>query len=80
MKVFNYATLADENEQLKQALNDALLDLKKADVGCDFCANNREDAPCDAADLDYSICAENCVCKTCRDKSNWTWKGSSQYG
>lgn len=32
MKVLNYATLADENEQLKQALDEALADLKKADM------------------------------------------------
>ena len=74
MKVFNYATLADKNEQLKQVLNDALLDLKKADTDCAFCANNREDAPCDAADCDCSICTEKCVCKTCRDNSNWAWR------
>ena len=42
MKVLNYATLADENEQLKQALYDALLDLKKADAVAGMCSREEE--------------------------------------
>lgn len=97
MKVLNYASAADEIEQLEaklqyaeeeraivtkrmiqleQDLGAVLAAIKKADVECDFCVHNIKDAPCDAADCDCSICTEDCVCKTCRDNSNWQWRGN----
>lgn len=66
--------------QAADALEVALADLKKADMGCNFCANSRKDAPCDAADCDCSICTEDCICKTCRDNSNWSWCGADMRG
>lgn len=60
------------------ALEAALADLKKADIECDFCVHNGKDAPCEAADCDCSICTEDCVCKTCRDNSNWQWRGNKE--
>ena len=64
--------------QAADALESALADLKKADTECDFCAHNLKDAPCDAADCDCSICKEDCTCKTCRDNSNWQWRGKEE--
>ena len=62
--------------KLEQDLGAVLADLKKVDMECDFCGHNQENAPCDAADCDCSICTEDCVCKTCRDNSNWQWRGA----
>lgn len=64
--------------QAADAVEAVLEDLKKADLECDFCAHSQEDAPCDAADCDCSICTENCVCKTCRDNCNWQWHGKNK--
>lgn len=60
--------------QAADALEAALMDMKRADIDCTLCANNRENAPCDVADCDCSVCTQDCICKDCRDNSNWKWR------
>ena len=62
----------------KQKLRECMGDLKDADmIDCRHCAYYRsgteltDDCP---ADCD-SCSNDDCGCKTCRDNSNWEWKG-----
>lgn len=50
-----------------------MADLKKVDTDCSFCAHNATPAPCEGTDNMCDQCTEDCVCKTCRDNSNWVW-------
>ena len=63
---------------LHEQLNAALQDLRKADmVDCCHCKHYKvNDAnECAAADCTCDDCKRDCPCKTCKNNSNWEWRG-----
>lgn len=46
---------------------------KELDTDCKACANAKVMVPCEATEefLMCDTCSMDCVCKTCRDNSNW---------
>lgn len=62
---------------------DALLaDLREADlVDCVHCIHAEKPIAaneCDDTDGNCEVCEKACACKTCRNNSNWIWRGARQ--
>ncbi len=66
---------AAELEETKALLNQALLDLKEADVNCAYCSHKSPPAPCNNGDQEIwcDDCHHDCYCKDCDDNSKWEW-------
>lgn len=64
-------------ETTTQERDAAIADLKEADiVSCEHCRHQKTcPVPCEEVDIDCSVCPADCMCKTCRDNSNWEWRG-----
>lgn len=62
--------------QLEQENAALLFDLKKVDIDCDFCRHNGA-AP-EECDVECIRCKLDCPCKTCRDNSNYVWRGMKE--
>ena len=63
------------DEQLSAALHD----LRESDmVDCCHCKHYfvYSTADCDDANLDCGVCKRDCPCKTCKNNSNWEWRGA----
>lgn len=73
-------SLAAELEQVKRERDAAVEDLRDADrIDCEHCASYDDAATeerCGGADYLCDKCTRtDCPCRTCRDCSNWTWRG-----
>lgn len=63
---------------LHEQLNAALQDLRKADmVDCCHCRHYKvyDANECAAAGCTCDDCKRDCPCKTCKNNSNWEWRG-----
>ena len=68
--------LKDKLALMAEDLAEALEALRKADLNCLYCQHAQPDKPCDAVGYVCGDCKEDCPCNTCRDNSNWKWKGA----
>ena len=68
------ARLAAEIERLKTDFDAAVADIKHND-NCDVCKYTKYDGACDESDFDCKTCKNACPCATCRNESNWQWRG-----
>ena len=68
--------MAVELEKTKSLLNQALLDLKEADVNCIYCGHKSPPAPCNDDDQEIwcDDCCYDCYCKDCEDNSKWEYQ------
>ena len=64
--------LLDEAADVIEAL---LADLKNIAYDCACCVHAGKTRPCENTDYMCVECPFECVCKTCRDNSNWEWRG-----
>lgn len=62
--------LQQENEQLKELLQLAVVDMNQSD-NCDVCKVNDYMPSCDCECLECSL---ECECQECRNASHFTWK------
>lgn len=47
---------------------------------CDVCKYSKNDGSCDESDFDCETCKNTCPCATCRNESNWQWRGPQEAG
>ena len=70
------AKLEDELERAKRERDAAVKDLKHGD-NCDICKWADTIPECT---FECDECTLNCTCRTCRDESNWQWRGVKDGG
>lgn len=76
--------LRNTKSESKRKLLDGAADLierlvakcKELDTDCSACAHAKVMVPCEATKefLMCDTCEMDCVCKTCRNNSNWEWE------
>ena len=73
--------LRTENASLREPLTEsqrrekaAIHDIMCRDH-CDVCKYGKYDGSCDESDFDCETCKNTCPCATCRNESNWQWRG-----
>ena len=73
-------------EQLEAERDAAIADIKESDVlhECEHCAHRRmtqeEEEACERNGFECMKCAAECKCKSCRNGSNWEWRGVKEEG
>lgn len=66
---------ADLLEKLNAERDAAVKDILARDH-CDVCKHNHGDSDqCEANEYDCNGCKAPCMCASCRDESNWQWRG-----
>ena len=73
------ARMAAEIERLKTDFDAAVADIKHND-NCDVCKYTKYDGARDESDFDCETCKNACPCATCRNESNWQWRGHQEAG
>lgn len=76
-----FLAMKGKRDELNRALGDALTDMRAAGRSeegiCIACAHRDEATDlCTRSDYMCSDCPQACVCKNCRDGSNWEWRGA----
>ena len=50
-------------------------EIKGMDTDCSACRHNQDKPQCTETDVLCDDCPFDCSCATCRDNSNWEWRG-----
>ena len=50
-------------------------EIKGMDTDCSACRHNQDKPQCAETDVLCDDCPFDCPCATCRDNSNWEWRG-----
>lgn len=77
------AKLRSTKSESKRKLLDTAADLiekmeaeiKGLDTDCRACRHNQDKPKCYETDTLCDDCPFDCPCATCRDNSNWEWRG-----
>lgn len=74
----------EEREKVVGVVKDLICDrenliaaLKVVDTECKFCKHHNQPVPCQKAPTEYLCdqCPHDCICRTCQDNSQYTWRG-----
>lgn len=70
-------------QRLEVERDAAIADVKESDVlyECEHCAHTISGADCDKCEevyFDCEKCEAECKCKSCRNGSNWEWRGAKE--
>ena len=68
-------SMQEELDRVKAERDAAVKDILARDH-CDVCKHNHgESDQCEANEYDCNGCKAPCMCASCRDESNWQWRG-----
>lgn len=68
-------SMQEELDRVKAERDAAVKDILARDH-CDVCKHNHGDSDqCEANEYDCNGCKAPCMCASCRDESNWQWRG-----
>ena len=68
-------SMQEELDRVKAERDVAVKDILARDH-CDVCKHNHGDSDqCEANEYDCNGCKAPCMCASCRDESNWQWRG-----
>lgn len=68
-------SMQEELNRVKAERDAAVKDILARDH-CDVCKHNHGDSDqCEANEYDCNGCKAPCMCASCRDESNWQWRG-----
>ena len=57
-------------------LDAAIADLKAVDIDCKMCAHaGQYNDVCESNDCNCIYCDADCICRSCRNNSNYQWRG-----